>query len=220
MLLRLLFILVVLVGLPRPFPSADGATNDVAKPSASPTQIRQWIAQLASDDYAAREAASAALVKHGAAVLKAIADVDVASDPEMLWRCVHIVQQVAISGDVEMLDRSIAILERLREAAPSGSSAILGSTSGDLRDRFRAHAQQQIIELGGVISQSHLGGGLGVDLNESFKGTAKHLRYLKVLGSITYIRLTGEKFDDDSLEHLKEISGLTQLHLMETAVTT
>ncbi|MCG8583671.1 MAG: PDZ domain-containing protein [Pirellulales bacterium] len=198
------------------------ATTEKA-PQASLTQIKQWIGDLSSNDYTVREAASAQLVRCGTAVLDELAAHHRAlkaagADAELLWRTVHIVQQIAVSGDIDLLDRSIDILEGLRKAAPH-RTAILGPGSSNLRERFRIHAQQQITELGGVISGSHLGGGLGVDLGSNFKGDSKHLRYLKVLGSITYLRLHGEKFGNDCVEHLKGLSDLQQLHLMETAVT-
>jgi hypothetical protein len=222
MLARIMFLLVALLAADVRL-AALSAAEEEPKSVAKPEQIRAWIEQLASDDYAVREAASVELVARGPKVLDAIAEIktdDGATlDTELLWRTVHIVQQIAMSGDIDLLDRSIAILERLRKAAPSGGSAILGTDSASLRDRFRVHAQQQIVELGGAISGSHLGGGLAVELGPSFKGSDKHLRYLKVLGPITYVRLTGEKFNDASLEHLKGLSELKQLHLTETAVT-
>jgi hypothetical protein len=219
MLKRLIIPSLVLICCSGLVADVQAATNDKAQPTADPTQVRQWIKQLANDDYAIRESASVELVKRGPTVLDAIREHAAVDDAEQLWRTVHIVQQIAMSGDIDLLDRSIGILEHFRKSAPAGGNAILGTSADDLRNRFRLHAQRQITQLGGVISPSHLGGGLGVDLGQNFKGTDKHLRYLKVLGSITYIRLTGEKFKDTSLDHFKGMSDLQQLHLMETAVT-
>lgn len=223
MLPRIFISMAALVSLSVLVATLSAAPTKETSQKADPAQVKKWIEQLASEDYSAREAASAHLVAHGPDVLDAIGDIGSDSGPdsddELLWRAVHIVQQIAMSGDIDLLDRSIDILERLRKSSPSASNAILGTNSSDLRDRFRVHAQQQITELGGVISGSRLGAGLGVELGRSFKGTDKHLRYLKILGSITYMKLVGDKFSDASLEHLSGMSDLQQLHLTETAVT-
>ena len=220
MLTRFIIMLAVVAGsfiLTAPMLAQSG---DTPSTTVDPAQAKRWISELASDNYTIREAASKELIKRGPAVLDVIAEHGASGDAELLWRSIHIVQQIALSGDIDLLDRCMNVLEQFRKAAPPGSNVMLGANAEDLRNRFREHAEKQIAELGGVISRSHLGGGLGVDLGPGFKGTDKHLRYLKVLGSITYMRLTGEKFNDASLDHLSKMTDLQQLHLMETGVTT
>jgi hypothetical protein len=111
------------------------------------------------------------------------------------------------------------VLDRMRKNAADTHGPILGASATELREKFRQHAYQQIVEKGGVISGSHLGTGLGVELGREFKGDDKILRYLKVLGPISFVRLTGPNFNDKSLKYLEQLDGLKLLHLTETGAT-
>ncbi len=200
-------------------PRIQAATSDQAKPAPDPAQVERWIEQLAHDDYSVREAASAKLLECGPNVLDALAAVASRKDAEPLWRAVHIVQQIALSGDIDLVERSMDVLERMRKVAAGTHGPVLGASATELREKFRQHAYQQIVQKGGVISGSHLGTGLGVELGREFKGDDKILRYLKVLGPITFLRLTGPKFSDKSLKHVEQLDGLQLLHLTETTAT-
>ena len=199
--------------------SVHGATSDESKPAPDAAQVKLWIKQLSDNDYAVREAASAKLMECGPSVLDALVSVASHKDAEPLWRAVHIVQQIAISGDIDLVERSMEVLEKMRKAASETHGPVLGASATELREKFRQHAYQQIVQKGGVISPSHLGTGLGIELGAAFKGDDKILRYFKVLGPVTFIRLTGPKFSDSSLKQLEQLDSLQLLHLTETKAT-
>jgi hypothetical protein len=124
---------------------------------ATMPQVRQWIAQLDDDDFAARERAAASLARAGQVAITPLAEGVVSLNPEVAWRCSETLERIAMEGDEATMDRVVLVLGQL---AARGKPQ-LGQFAAEMRQRQRVfrhnRAATALRKLGGQVAGGDVG---------------------------------------------------------------
>jgi hypothetical protein len=146
--MRCPLILGVLLGTLAP---GSSALAEVPRHATTP-QIRQWIAQLDADEFAAREQAAARLASAGPSAIGPLAEGVVSLNPEVAWRCSETLERIAMEGDEQTMDQVVKVLSNL---AAHGKPQ-LAQFAVQMRERqivFRHNrAAAAIRQLGGQVA--------------------------------------------------------------------
>jgi hypothetical protein len=134
-------------------------------PQPSAAQLQEWVKQLDAEDYAVREEATRNLTAASQWSIEALAEGVTSKSPEVAWRASESLQQIAIGGDEETLNRVVAVLERLRTSGKSGLSNIAQELRSKQIKLRHDRAAGQIRSLGGKLA-----GGMDADLAGGFIG--------------------------------------------------
>lgn len=127
------------------------ANAEVPRRATTP-QIRQWIAQLDADEFAAREQAAARLATAGSAAIGPLAEGVVSLNPEVAWRCSETLERIAMEGDEQTMDQVVKVLSTL--AAHGKPQLVQFALQMRERQRVFRHnrAAAALRELGGQVA--------------------------------------------------------------------
>lgn len=217
-------ILGTLVGSALLFPGAVAARGD-----EPPAAIAAWIAQLGSDQFAQREAASRQLAAAGPEALQALAAAAAADDLEVASRAIDLLggfldpdRTNGEEGDGP--DASLQAeraLETLAEGPP-GPVAQLAATSLEFHQMGMHEAAQERLEaLGARIGDGLVAGGprgLGVTIDSGWQGEPADFRLLPRLRNLRRVNLHGVKIDASVLAILGRLRGLDTIQLYGTGI--
>lgn len=183
---------------------ADAPAEWPAVPPPDREQVEQWVADLNSDNFAAREAATRKLIRAGKAAVEPLAEVARGSDLEVTTRAIHILQELYKSQDDEAIDAAELGFSRLLESEHPSVLArveqVLIANSGIRQRRALAHIER----LGGTIRYVE---GIGISGEED--GTFDRSDRL-----ISYILLGKNwKGGDAGLDHIRRLPSLTTLYV-------
>lgn len=93
--------------------NAQEAVVPAAAPKASAAQLQQWLAELDSDSFEVREAATEKLAQAGPAAVDVLAGGIVSESAEIAWRSGASLERIALGGDEKTLARITNILDGL-----------------------------------------------------------------------------------------------------------
>lgn len=125
----------------------------VDSPKPSLPQVRRWIAELASDDFAEREAATQNLESAGAIAVAPLYDAVSSDDLEVTCRAVRALTGLARRGDSLTFEKAQEALERLSESKIRPAAWRAQISLSALSDVRRRHALSRIAELGGIVKK-------------------------------------------------------------------
>ena len=191
-----------------------------ADPVASPPtqqQLADWVAQLDHDDFFIRQKGTEELIKAGKPTVDALKPVLEGNSLEATTRAVHVLQELALSSDLETETAARTALEKTvttRTGAVARRAAAALSTLNDLR---QDRALTDLEKLGATLVRQPRSDGFmvveattGVIIGPMFTGTAEQLRLLTWIElpqfQVTFI---GPEIKNEHLKHLAAMKTLS-----------
>lgn len=163
-------------------------TEQAKSRQSTEKSVRQWIADLDSDDYAARQSAVRELVRAGSVAVPAVRNAAASSSLEVVVRSVRILSRMTLTGDAATKRLAHDALTRL--AASSDRRVAYRATHEISRQQRRFIAQLK---------------SLGASANEA-------------PGPVTTISFNGSKVKDDDLSILRHFPDVVSLSLSSTKI--
>lgn len=188
--------------------------------SPEPSAISRVIAELASSDYARREAASRDLARGGSAVIPPLAAaIEQADDLEVRSRGIEILQELLVSDDEQAASQAERVLEQLSAHDDIAASRMALATLEFHNVALAEESQMRLETLGAVIETTMIADGrvgLHVTLNEQWTGTPEDLRLVARLPDVLQLSIHGVRLDEESVRHLSRLRRVDQLALFNT----
>jgi hypothetical protein len=205
-----------------PPPAAAAPADAPAKSAATPDEIREWIGQLGSKQFAQREAASRSLAAAGLPAIEPLAAAIRGDDFEVASRAMEILRGF-LEGEDEML---AAAAEKLAESIAEGPESAISSLAIAMLDFHHLGmveaAREKLESLGAIITDGFIPSGSRgtiVVLNSSWRGTADDLRLLTRLRGVVQVGLRGVRIDEQALGILGRLRGVESLQFYGTGIT-
>ena len=132
---------------------------DPAKPPPTPEQLAQWAKDLDHDAFLVREEATLQLVRAGLPAVETCRQVLQKPSAEAGSRALHVLHQLALSNNVDLLDAARSALEDVTR----------GKTS-PLKFRAEEVLAQLVLELDAALLEE------GAEIGERLPGGRRHLR--------------------------------------------
>ncbi|RLS30999.1 MAG: PDZ domain-containing protein [Planctomycetota bacterium] len=230
---------VVLLAGPR-----HPAAGEVPPRAPVDPRIGEWIAQLGSDQFAQREAASHSLVEAGAKTLPSLAAAASGDDLEIASRAIEIIRgflaaypaadgmpaEVSNPADAtsepHVAQETSQQAERLLEALAEGETgpvAQLASTTLEFHQMGMAEAARERLEsLGARFNDGFLPSGrrgLEVVIDSHWKGGVEDLRLLPRIRSLRHLGIHGIRLDPPAVAALGRMRGVETFHLYGTGIS-
>jgi hypothetical protein len=187
-------------------------------------QIARWVQQLDDDSFEARDDATRLLIAAGAPAVAPISQVLANANLEVTMRAVHVLRQLALSGDMEAQERGLSALV---EAASSEnrSAARLAREAIDKLDELRQ--QQAIVQLSDLGARVEGYGAVGftprrsleVEIGPDWKGEVKDLRRLSWLRDLGKVSFVGPRVTDQWVASIQDIAQLRAIAIKNANVT-
>jgi hypothetical protein len=202
------------------------ARQQVATPPTA-AQLARWIEELAADKFIVREDATLALVEAGLAAVEPLAKALPRADLETATRGIHVLRELALSGDDGAEDAARGALEALAAGDSRSASSQAAGTLARLDEIRQQRAIDSLERLGAEVGyslQAQVGLRIESDVTSvrigpSFRGTDKDLAQLRWLGNVQSLTLEGERITDDSLRGLAGMKSLVGLSLKRAKIT-
>jgi hypothetical protein len=198
-----------------------------ARRALTAEQMRELAGDLDANEFLARETAMLRLIAAGKAAIPVVTEVFRDDSLEATSRALHILQQIGLSSDQEAQDAALAALI---EASKSRENALAARRAVAAIERLtELRSKQSLVELkalGAKVAHPQTFDGQvlddlveSVEIGPDFQGTVDDLRRLKWVRTGRLV-LVGVQVSDAWLAHAASMTGLTELHLHTTSVTT
>ena len=189
-------------------------------PSAA---IARGITDLASVDYARREAATRELAQGGSAVIAPLVlAIESAEDLEVSTRAIEILQALLVGDDEEAAAEAQRVLEELSGHKDQVASRLALATLDFHNVALGEEARARLEALGGQIETTMLADGrvgLHVTLNDDWTGLPEDLKFISRLPQVLQLSIHGVRLDDRSMTLLARLRRIDQLALFNTEVS-
>lgn len=184
-----------------------------------PTQtVAEAIAQLASDQFADREAASSRLAAAGADAIAALVAAARGDDPEVAVRAVDILRGMLGRGDAALAEAAEA---GLQQVATAGSLAIAqqAETALDFYGRAQEASARRVLEqLGATFTDAGLRG-VRIEIAANWQGDSSGLRLITRLRNLMHISLYGLTLNDRDAATLGQLRTVQRIDLFGVEVS-
>ena len=199
---------------------AEEVPTGDAVPSAA---IARGITDLASVDYARREAATRELAQGGSAVIAPLVlAIESAEDLEVSTRAIEILQALLVGDDEEAAAEAQRVLEELSGHEDQVASRLALATLDFHNVALGEEARARLEALGGQIETTMLADGrvgLHVTLNDDWTGLPEDLKFISRLPQVLQLSIHGVRLDDRSMTLLARLRRIDQLALFNTEVS-
>ena len=207
-------------------PSSPGASADEVR-----RQVSRLIADLDSESYQQREAATQRLAELGEPALRALAKMQAgrieikpgSSSPEVAWRATKVLGAMCSGEDESLAERAAGVLETFAEGKDSSLAAHARRELRDWRIGRQERAVKTIREMGGVVlidptvgdrDSSYL-----VRIDENWRGGNEGLRALRNIVWLGTVEIRNPEINDEAIEPLMQARDLKRLHLWDHRLT-
>ncbi|HEX5446330.1 MAG TPA: PDZ domain-containing protein [Pirellulales bacterium] len=199
------------------------APQAAAQAGAAASHIQRWIAELDSDRFAQRQAATAHLQHSGEPAIAALAEAADGSHAEVTRRAIDV---LAALSDSEELTVAQSAREALSKLAESTHRLAASRAAVVLREQHLRQQRAALVELRNLGADIQIGGVEDgelivhrVLLGRAWQGGDEALRLLPRVRRIDELKLYGQQFTDASLDAIAELTGLQVLRLYCTGIT-
>lgn len=214
LLLGVLFASIVAAQTPLN-PAVAPASN-----SASPEQVARWAGQLDSDLFATREEATQQLIAAGAVAVQPVTDTIIRGSPEAAMRGIHILRELALSGEANTEAAARAALQTIVDGKPGSIARRAASTIATLDALRQQRALADLERLGAKVSIAQTLIGVqpfqemqSVEIGEAWQGEEKDLWRLKWLSQVDQIVFRRVKISEEVLAHVTSLKNLKVLEV-------
>ena len=189
-------------------------------PQPEHASISRGIADLASSDYARREAATRDLARSGSAVVRPLAEaIHRADDLEVCSRGIEILQELLVGDDEQAASEAERVLEQLSGHYDAAASRMALATLEFHNVALAEESQLRLESLGASIETTMIPDGrvgLHVTLNDQWTGTPDDLRFIARLPDVLQLSIHCVRLDDESVRQLSRLRRVDQLALFNT----
>lgn len=198
----------------KPLAAASSAEN---RPTATPADVANWIAELDSNRYLVREQATLRLAEAGAIALDSLLVAANGAAPEPADRAVWILRRVSQGKDRPLrrqaLERLVQVKHRPQvvAAASMALAEIRHDEAVDAIQRLggRYVANESMVRYGPYVTPR-------VELDRNWRGGDAGLAHLRDLILVRQVIVIGAPISVEGLSHLQEVNGLMDLWLYGT----
>lgn len=187
----------------------------------SPEQIEALVRQLDSDQFAARELATQKLVLAGATAVKPVYDSIMTGSPEAAMRGMHVLKELALTGEPSSEEAARVALERASEAKNGSVARRAAAMLAKLDTLRQERALVELERLGARVSMSRpqqvglqiLQDLQIVEIGEDWQGEEKDLRWIKWLTEVDQIVFRRVKINEGVLANVAPLRNLKILEV-------
>ncbi len=194
--------------------------DEPSGPQPEHASISRGIADLASSDYARREAATRDLARSGSAVVRPLAEaIHRADDLEVCSRGIEILQELLVGDDEQAASEAERVLEQLSGHDDAAASRMALATLEFHNVALAEESQLRLESLGASIETTMIPDGrvgLHVTLNDQWTGTPDDLRFIARLPDVLQLSIHGVRLDEESVRQLSRLRRVDQLALFNT----
>lgn len=204
---------------------ADEPLAQTAPAGPSRDRVAQWIQQLDSDQFVARETATLKLIEAGLPVVKALVEALDGDSLEVTTRGIYVLRELAMSNDLELQEAAQTALEQIAASNAAAAARRADDTLRTLAGIRQERALAELRELGAVVNTSvrqigfQISEVTSVEIGGSWRGTPLDLRRLKWLSDVQQVTFEGEQVTDACLEHVAGMKGVSSLVIKRTQIT-
>ncbi|QDV70241.1 hypothetical protein Poly24_39610 [Rosistilla carotiformis] len=207
-------------------PATDPPTSAVAEIGES--QLKQWVAQLASDQYRLRELSTTRLLLAGSAAVPALEAGLQDGDLETTSRILSVLRKLSVAFDPQRQTRDLAweSLERIGAAGASSAATRAQLAMDEVRDDRKQRAMEVLTGAGIFIGfgEYHLASSVvsnnyHMRIPKDWAGNVAALSWLKWLHGVETVILSGDKITADVVKHVANIPDLRNLVIRDTTIT-
>lgn len=207
---------------------AQPAKPGESPPSASltPEQIDAWVRQLDSDQFAAREDATQRLITAGTLAVRPVFDSITTGSPEASMRGMHVLKELALTGEPDTEEAARQSLERITETKNASVARRATATLARLDLLRQERALAELEKLGAKVSMARpqqvglqiLQDLQSVEIGEDWQGEEKDFRWIKWLTEVDQIVFRRVKISEAVLANVAPLKKLKILEVKYVAI--
>lgn len=206
------------------------ATPPAAKPAAAPAtpeQLARWASELDHDEFLVREEATQNLVRAGLPAVEVCRRVLQQATPESGSRAMHVLHQLALSNDLDLLDGARNALEEMTRAKNSPLKSRAEEVLTQLNSQRQAITLSELEGLGARIRRTQYVTGFAaeaeivssLEIGHDWRGTDEDFRRFKWLTDIRQVALVGDRATDGALKYVSSMKGLKSVQAYRANIT-
>ena len=205
-------------------PSAREPVNDAE--TSQRAEIEQWVEDLGADQYFLRDAASRKLMAAGAAAVGPVGAALSGRELEVSVRAAKILQQLAVSGDLETEKAAREVLQRVAGLQVTAASRRAQDALDKLDSLRQARSLSALQHLGAKLTRQHeetglpiVGEMLELRIDHRWRGTDKDLIQLKWLIDVDQITFEGKRVDPNWIRHAEQMPNVAIIKIKRVNIT-
>ncbi len=209
----------------RPIEAAKSNSSlpaDKSHPEPSPEKIRRWIAELDSDEFWVREAATKRLQQAGRSALAALAEAGKSDKLEVSTRAIGVLSRFLESSEANTELAAETALEDIAAGRVSSSASHAESALAGYRGSRQARVIAKLRQLGAQANSITLSSGeigpVRIAIGEGWRGTTDDLASLKRISSLQALSVY-VKTGDEAVKYIAPLRSLTKLELYGTGIS-
>jgi hypothetical protein len=207
-------------------PAPPTAVKPVAVP-ATPEQLARWASELDHDEFLVREEATQNLVRSGLPAVEVCRRVLQQPTPESGSRAMHVLHQLALSNDLDLLDGARNALEEVTRGKTSPLKSRAEEVLAQLNSQRQAITLAELEGLGAQIRRTQYVTGFAaeaevvssLEIGHDWRGTDEDFRRFKWLTDIRQVALVGDRATDAALKYVSSIKGLKSVQAYRANIT-
>jgi hypothetical protein len=205
-------------------PVSSSAAEKVDSAKQADLKLDRLIADLGSQDYRTREAATRQLIAFGPGAIEAVSKAAQTQDLEVSYRAVRILESLMDAGDGSTQDRIAQSLKTLADRETTSAAGLATDVLALYQFTLSDRAIEQLRKLGAVVTLSEEiplmePGFVEVILSDGWKGTSADLKLLKQVRNLQWLRAINVPLQGADVSMISELSQLMQLDLYGTGVS-
>jgi hypothetical protein len=196
-----------------------------AGPAPTPSQIQQWVRDLDSERYQAREDATAGLLRSGYDAVAPVAQAAAQGSLEVAIRAIFVLREAALAEDAKTSEAAEQALRNLAQT-PSLAAPRATSTLAALAELRQRRIRGYLAAKGAKFQSTQRFAGVdpfpdpfGLWLDQDWKGTEEDLAKLKFLTQITSVALDGPRVNDSWLRFVAEMPSVASVSIKRANIT-
>ncbi|WP_425614737.1 PDZ domain-containing protein [Anatilimnocola sp. NA78] len=197
-----------------------------AESLATPEQLSLWAKELDHDSFVVREDATHSLIRAGKPAVDVCRKVLQSPNAETGARALHVLHQLALSNDIDVLESARTALEEVTQGKTSPLKVRADEVLAQLNAQKQAITLSELEGLGARIRRSQVFNGVGVDevissleIGTEWRGTESDFRRLRWLADVRQVALVGDRVTDAALPHVANMKGLRSLQAYRANIT-
>ena len=205
-----------------------GWAPPTARSDEPPTieQIAGWVDDLSAGQYAVRDAATRRLIKTGARAVEPVAEALSGNGLEVTARAVFILQELALSGDLETESAARGALEKAAALRVTTAARRASAALDKLDDARQKRVLEEFKRLGAKVDKEHVemglpdfGGIFAIEFGDQWQGQEKHLEQLKWLRDVDQVSFVGKQVKPDWVKYVNGMENLSILKIKRVPIT-
>jgi hypothetical protein len=187
---------------------------------ATAEQVERWAKELDDDQFAVREKATEHLIQAGAIAVGPVAGAVLSGSPEAAMRGLHVLKELALSGDQDTEEAARNALQKIADGPASPASRKAAASVAMLDSLRQERALAELEKLGAKVKLTSTQIGVqnffemqSVEIGEDWKGTEQDLRRLRWLVDVDQIVFRRVKISEGVLANVTPLKKLKVLEV-------